>query len=57
MNGHFDDEYQSLADLFFEQGQKHALGGSSLAVYRDGREVVNLWRSFWFSRHSRYQSS
>ena len=44
MNGHFDDEYQPLADLFFEQGQKHALGGSSLAVYRDGREVVNLWQ-------------
>ena len=44
MDGHFKDEYRSVVDLFIEQGKNHPLGGSSLAIYRDGEEVVNVWQ-------------
>lgn len=36
-------EYQAVADLFFSQGQ-NIPGGSSLAIFQDGRPVVNVWQ-------------
>lgn len=44
MAGTFESRYTSLVELFYAQGAKHLLGGSSLAVYKDGREVVNVWQ-------------
>lgn len=38
-----DSRFQELAELFFEQGSS-VPGGSSLAVFEDGKPVVNLWQ-------------
>jgi CubicO group peptidase (beta-lactamase class C family) len=44
VNGHFDPRYESLVELFYALGAKQPAGGSSLAVYKDGKEVVNVWQ-------------
>ena len=36
-------DFQSIADLFFEQG-KVVPGGSSLAIFQDGEPVLNVWQ-------------
>lgn len=38
-----DSRFQAVADLFFEQG-KSVPGGSSLAIFENGKPVVNLWQ-------------
>jgi CubicO group peptidase (beta-lactamase class C family) len=44
IDGTFDLKFQSLVDLFQTQGEKYPLGGSSLAVFIDGKPVVNVWQ-------------
>jgi len=44
--GSFDASFESVVDLFKQQGEAHPLGGSSLAVYKDGQQVVNVWQGF-----------
>lgn len=39
-----DPKYQSIADLFFAQQERYPLGGSSLAIFKDGAPVVNIWQ-------------
>jgi CubicO group peptidase (beta-lactamase class C family) len=36
--------FQPIADLFFAQQQRYPLGGSSLAIFKDGAPVVNIWQ-------------
>ena len=36
--------FQPIADLFFSQQQRYPLGGSSLAIFKDGAPVVNIWQ-------------
>ena len=38
-----DSRFQELAEIFFEQGGS-VPGGSSLAVFENGKPVVNLWQ-------------
>lgn len=44
--GTFDETYESLVELFQAQGASQPLGGSSLAVYKDGQQVVNVWQGY-----------
>lgn len=45
-DGTFDAAFESVVELFKEQGAAHPLGGSSLAIYKDGVQVVNVWQGF-----------
>ena len=38
-----DSRFQELAEIFFEQGSS-VPGGSSLAVFENGKPVVNIWQ-------------
>jgi CubicO group peptidase (beta-lactamase class C family) len=44
MNMIIEPKYQALADLFFAQQERYPLGGSSLAIFKDGEPVVNIWQ-------------
>ncbi len=44
INGSFDSRFESLVELFVEQGPENPAGGSSLAVFQDGLPVVNVWQ-------------
>jgi CubicO group peptidase (beta-lactamase class C family) len=44
MHGIFKEEFAQVVDLFEQQGRAHPLGGSSLAVCKDGELVVNVWQ-------------
>lgn len=37
-------KYQEIADLFFAQQERYPQGGSSLAIFKDGEPVVNIWQ-------------
>ncbi|MFM1992824.1 MAG: hypothetical protein RL600_652, partial [Actinomycetota bacterium] len=39
-----ESKYQEIADLFFAQAERYPLGGSSLAIFKDGEPVVNIWQ-------------
>jgi len=39
-----EPKYQAIADLFFAQQERYPLGGSSLAIFKDGAPVVNIWQ-------------
>jgi CubicO group peptidase (beta-lactamase class C family) len=39
-----DSKFQPIADLFFAQQERYPLGGSSLAIFKDGAPVVNIWQ-------------
>jgi CubicO group peptidase (beta-lactamase class C family) len=39
-----EPKYQEIADLFFAQQERYPLGGSSLAIFKDGAPVVNIWQ-------------
>ena len=39
-----ESKYQEIADLFFAQQERYPLGGSSLAIFKDGEPVVNIWQ-------------
>lgn len=39
-----NSQYQSVADIFFEQGAKAPAGGSSLAIYRGGELVLDVYQ-------------
>lgn len=43
MEGQYDSQFQPMVDLFVEQGAGIP-GGSSLAIYKDGRPVVDVWQ-------------
>jgi CubicO group peptidase (beta-lactamase class C family) len=42
--GTYEEKYQPLVDLFQEQSNSYPLGGSSLAIFKDGAPVVNVWQ-------------
>ena len=44
MNMIIEPKYQAIADLFFAQQERYPLGGSSLAIFKDGAPVVNIWQ-------------
>jgi CubicO group peptidase (beta-lactamase class C family) len=44
MNMVIEPKYQEIADLFFAQQERYPLGGSSLAIFKDGAPVVNIWQ-------------
>jgi CubicO group peptidase (beta-lactamase class C family) len=39
-----DAKYQSVADLFFAQAKLAPVGGSALAIYKDGQLVLDVWQ-------------
>ncbi len=39
-----EPKYQEIADLFFAQQERYPLGGSSLAIFKDGEPVINIWQ-------------
>jgi CubicO group peptidase (beta-lactamase class C family) len=39
-----DSKFQPIADLFFAQQDRYPPGGSSLAIFKDGVPVVNIWQ-------------
>ena len=39
-----EPKYQKIVDLFFAQQEKYPVGGSSLAIFKDGAPVVNVWQ-------------
>mgnify|MGYP000054666037 FL=1 len=43
-HGSFDSRFESLVALFASQGPENPAGGSSLAVFIDGKPVVNVWQ-------------
>jgi CubicO group peptidase (beta-lactamase class C family) len=42
--GSFDPRFESLVELFADQGPENPAGGSSLAVFQDGVPMVNVWQ-------------
>jgi CubicO group peptidase (beta-lactamase class C family) len=36
--------FQPIADLFFAQQEKYPIGGSSLAIFKEGEPVLNIWQ-------------
>jgi hypothetical protein len=44
VGGTFEQQYEPLVLLFQQQGAAQPAGGSSLAVYKDGVSVVNVWQ-------------
>jgi CubicO group peptidase (beta-lactamase class C family) len=44
VQGYFDKKFEPLVDLFASQGPSKPAGGSSLAVFQNGRPVVNVWQ-------------
>ena len=44
MNMIIEPKYQAIADLFFAQQERYPLGGSSLAIFKEGAPVVNIWQ-------------
>ena len=42
--GAYISEFESLVDVFRKQGINQPIGGSSLSVFKDGQEVVNVWQ-------------
>jgi CubicO group peptidase (beta-lactamase class C family) len=44
MNMIIEPKFQPIADLFFAQQERYPLGGSSLAIFKDGAPVVNIWQ-------------
>lgn len=43
-DGTFDSAFEPVVELFKQQGETHPLGGSSLAIFKDGLQVVNVWQ-------------
>ncbi|WP_308124233.1 serine hydrolase domain-containing protein [Mycolicibacterium xanthum] len=54
MEGHFDDEFREVADVFRNQIAATD-GGASVAVYHRGRLVVDLWGGVRNSEGDRWQ--
>ena len=44
MNMMIKPKFQPIADLFFAQQERYPLGGSSLAIFKDGAPVLNVWQ-------------
>lgn len=44
MNMIIEPKFQQIADLFFAQQERYPLGGSSLAIFKDGLPVINIWQ-------------
>lgn len=44
VQGYFDEKYEPLVSLFATQGPENPAGGSSLAVFENGKPVVNVWQ-------------
>ena len=44
LQGSFDSRFEPMVELFAEQGPENPAGGSSLAVFKDGVAVVNVWQ-------------
>ena len=44
MNMIIEPKFQPIADLFFAQQERYPLGGSSLAIFKDGVPVLNIWQ-------------
>lgn len=38
-----DEKFQSVADLFFDQVASQPYGGAALAVYKEGKPVIDIW--------------
>ena len=44
IQGTFEADFAEVAELFAQQGPENPAGGASLAVFKDGVPVVNVWR-------------
>ena len=44
IHGTHDSRFEPVAELFARQSADNPAGGASLAVFKDGKPVVNLWR-------------
>lgn len=44
VGGTYDQRFESLVALFAQQGPENPIGGSSLAVFKDGLPMVNVWQ-------------
>lgn len=44
IQGSYDSRFEPMVELFAQQGPENPAGGSSLAVFKDGVPVVNVWR-------------
>jgi CubicO group peptidase (beta-lactamase class C family) len=43
-HGTYDSRFEAVAELFARQSAENPAGGASLAIFKDGKPVVNLWR-------------
>lgn len=44
LGGSFDAGFTEVVELFKQQGLQQPRGGSSLSIFKDGHEVVNVWQ-------------
>jgi CubicO group peptidase (beta-lactamase class C family) len=44
LQGHFEKRFSKIAQLFEAQAAENPAGGSSLAIYHHGENVVDLWQ-------------
>jgi CubicO group peptidase (beta-lactamase class C family) len=44
VQGYFDQKFEPIVDLFASQGPENPAGGSSLAVFDNGKLAVNVWQ-------------
>lgn len=44
VEGSWEPKFETLVELFSSQGPENPAGGTTLAVYQDGKSVVNVWQ-------------